>query len=372
MRSDVIVVGGGMVGAAIAYGLSRSGAKVRIIDEGDMAFRAARGNFGLTWVQTKGFGVQPYFELSRGSVDGWRALADELTERTGIDVDFERNGGLRICIGDKEAEERISYIERFRQQAGNAGYDCRFIDRGELQQLFPNAPLGPRVTGASFSPMDGHANPLYLLRSLIEGIRRNGGEVSPGQTVGQIRPLSQGFEVVTGSGTYSSDKIVLAAGLGTQKLGQMVGLNVPIRPQRGQVLVTERTHSLLPYPMSGLRQTAEGSIMVGVTNEEVGYDTTTSVGGIRKMAARAIETFPVVGELQLLRAWAALRILTPDGVPIYAESKVHPGAYAATCHSGVTLAAMHARLLPQWVLTGVQPAELAYFTPERFDAQPKA
>ncbi len=372
MRSDVVVVGGGMVGAAIAYGLARAGAEVRVLDEGDGALRAARGNFGLTWVQTKGFGVQPYFLLSRGSVDWWGAFASELGELTGLDIAFRRDGGLILCLGEREAEERRRFIDLFRQQAGNEAYDCRFLDRAEVQALFPAAGLGPRVTGASFSPMDGHANPLFLLRALLEAVGKHGGSYHPGRSVQRIDASDVGYVVTTSSETFHAGKLVIAAGLGTRRLAAMIGLDVPVRPERGQLIVTERTRPLFPFPMSGLRQTAEGTIMIGVTHEDVGLDTGTTAAAMAGMAERAVASFPVLAGLRAVRAWAALRVLTPDGVPIYAESKSSPGAFAATCHSGVTLAAMHARLFPDWVLEGRRPPELATFDPGRFDVRPAA
>ncbi len=361
-----------MVGAAVAYGLARAGAHVRVLDEGDTAFRAARGNFGLTWVQTKGLGNQPYFELTRASVDGWTALAEELHEVSGIDLAYRRNGGLVICIGDSEAEERRRFIASFKQQAGNENYDCAFIDRPELQELFPNAEIGPTVSGASFSPMDGHVNPLFLLRAFSGGLKRHGGSAHTGHAVKEIRRSGSVFEVRTGDHTFQADKVVIAAGLGTEHLARMVGLDVPVRPERGQVLVTERTSPVFPYPMSGLRQTDEGTVMIGATREDVGYDTGTTVQGFAGMTRRAIASFPFLAQLRLVRGWGALRVLTPDGGPVYAESESHPGAYVATCHSGVTLASMHANLLPRWVLENRRPSELSTFGPERFHVQPAA
>ena len=210
MRSDVIVIGGGMVGAAIAFGLVRSGASVRILDEGDTAFRAARGNFGLTWVQTKGLGNQPYFELTRSSVDGWGDFASELTETSGVNLAFRRDGGLIVCIGDEEADERKRYIDRFKQQAGNENYECRFVDRKELQDLFPNAKPGTRVTGASFSPMDGHVNPLFLLRAMSDAFRKLGGSTHSGHAVRQITAADGGFEVSSDSQVFHAGKVVIA------------------------------------------------------------------------------------------------------------------------------------------------------------------
>src|SRR6202162_6464437 len=95
---DAIVIGGGLVGSAIAYGLAREGLKPALIDEGDVAFRASRGNFGLVWVQSKGLGAPHYQRWTRLSSDEWPGLAAELGEQTGIAIGHERNRGVHACL----------------------------------------------------------------------------------------------------------------------------------------------------------------------------------------------------------------------------------------------------------------------------------
>jgi hydrogen cyanide synthase HcnC len=105
-RYDAIVIGGGLVGSAIAYGLAREGLRVALVDEGDVAYRASRGNFGLVWVQSKGDGAPHYQRWTRRSADQWPALAAELSARTGISVGHERPGGVHLCLGEAELDER--------------------------------------------------------------------------------------------------------------------------------------------------------------------------------------------------------------------------------------------------------------------------
>src|SRR3546814_19281930 len=110
--ADFVVIGGGMVGAAIAYGLATRGASVVIVDEGDDAFRAARGNFGLVWVQTKGLGMQRYAEWTRQSADLYPDFADELHASSGIDIGYDKHGGLMICLGGAGFESPCLEIGR--------------------------------------------------------------------------------------------------------------------------------------------------------------------------------------------------------------------------------------------------------------------
>src|SRR5215475_13287543 len=104
---DILVVGGGLVGTAIAWGLAGGGSRVVLLDEGDVAWRAARGNFALVWVQGKGLGMPHYASWSRRSADGWPSLAERLLQETGIDVAFRRPGGFQLCLSEAELESRV-------------------------------------------------------------------------------------------------------------------------------------------------------------------------------------------------------------------------------------------------------------------------
>src|SRR6185312_12349692 len=116
---DAIVIGGGLVGTAIAYGLGRAGLAVALLDEGDVAYRASRGNFGLVWVQSKGRGAPHYQRWTRASAAEWPSLAAALEERTGVAIGLEQNGGLQLCLGEEEVAQRHALMEQMRREAGN-------------------------------------------------------------------------------------------------------------------------------------------------------------------------------------------------------------------------------------------------------------
>src|ERR1700733_6148556 len=306
-RFDAIVIGGGLVGSAIAYGLAREGMKPALIDEGDVAFRASRGNFGLVWVQSKGLGAPHYQRWTRRSSEEWPALAAELRERTGIDVGHERPGGVHLCLSAVEFEERRARMEQMRGEAGNFGFDYRMLDPAELRDMLPG--IGPAVVGASWTPYDGHANSLYLLHALHKGFVARGGAYLPTRTVDYAAAQPNDFRLGSGADEISAPKIVLAAGLGNAALAPLFGLSAPVRPQRGQILVTERAGRVWPIPLGSLRQTLEGSIMIGSSEEEVGFDTGQKPDVMQAIARRAVKTFPYIAELQIVRAWAALRVM---------------------------------------------------------------
>jgi glycine/D-amino acid oxidase-like deaminating enzyme len=372
MTADVVVIGGGLVGAAIAYGLASHNLRVLVLDGDDRDFRAASANFGLVWSHGKGMDMPAYQQLTRDSVDLWPDFSAELTDTTAMDLQFERNGGLALCLGDAEFEKRRTELQRLDNQLGSLEPDWEMLDRGALTKLLPNALPGPDVTGASFGRRDGHANPLRLLAALHVGIVRKGVQLRGGNPVHSVQKDGRGsFAIEFGLERASAARVVIAAGLGSKVLATQVGLDIPIRPQRGQILVTERLEPFLPLPTLGVRQTREGTVMIGATNEEVGFDSSTTSGAAVGLSANAIRGIPALSGATLVRQWAGLRILTPDGFPIYAESQSHPGAFVALCHSGVTLAAVHAGLLAEAIAAGRLPPALDVYNPRRFDV-PKA
>jgi glycine/D-amino acid oxidase-like deaminating enzyme len=373
MNADVVVIGAGVVGSAIGYGLASRNIRVLVIDSGDRDFRAASANFGLVWLQGKGMDMPAYQQLTRDSVDLWPNFSAELTDMTAIDLQYERNGGLTICLGEAEFEQRRVTLLRLHNQLGGPEPDWEMIDRGALTKLLPKTQLGPDVAGASFGRRDGHVNPLRLLAALHAGILRRGGQLRGGSAVRSVQTDGPGvFTIDFGPERASAARVVIAAGLGSKALAAQVGLDIPIRPQRGQILVTERFEPFLPLPTSGLRQTREGTVMIGATHDDVGFDTSTTSGAAAALSAKAIRRIPALSEATLVRQWAGLRILTPDRHPVYAESQSYPGAFVALCHSGVTLAAAHAALLAEAFAAGRLPPSLDVFHHRRFDVSKAA
>jgi len=365
MSHDAIVVGGGLVGSAIAYGLGREGLKVAVLDEGDVAFRASRGNFGLVWVQSKGPGFPEYQRWTRSSSELWLDLADELRAGTGIDVGHSRPGGVTICLTEDELARRVRLMQDMQaQHAGDIGFEYRVLDRGELKELVPG--VGPKVLGATWTPYDGHCSPLYLLRALHAGIAQFGGRYLPEAKIETVRAAPGRFSVEARGERFEAPRLVLAAGLGSKALAPQLGLNVPVEPLRGQIIVTERVERLLRMPTLIIRQTEEGSFMIGESQEKCGFDDQSGIDVVRRLAARAVDTFPFLAGVRMVRTWAALRVMSPDGFPVYEQSEAFPGAFSATCHSGVTLAAAHALRYAKFVAQGALPSELAPFHSRRF------
>lgn len=337
------MIGGGVVGSAIAYGLARRGEKPLVLDGGDASIRSSRVNFGLVWLHSKGDGMPAYGFWTRRSADLWQQFANELESETGVSTHYVKSGGVNYCLSEAEFASRTEMLQRMRDQAEDDPYEARMIDRVELQQLMPRAQFGPDVMGASFGPHDGTCSPLYLLHALHAGLNKHGADYRADSEVTAVKPVSGGrFEVHTGCGMVSTPKVVLAAGHGCNALEEALGFDVEIIAERGQILVTERAAPMGILPANGVRQTAEGTVLIGSTTENSGFDVSTTPHAGATMVRRALRIFPALAGVRIVRTWAGLRTLTRDGCPVYEQSARFPGAFIATCHSGVTLAAVHA------------------------------
>lgn len=360
---DTIVIGGGVVGMAIAFGLAQAGERVRLFDEGDDAFRAARGNFGLVWVQGKGAGLPAYARWSMEAARLWTRLQADLSVHTPLDLQLSQRGGLSLCLDDAELGRRSHLLTGLAADLGEP-YPFEMLGADAVRKLCPA--VGPGVAGASYCSMDGHVSPLRLLRALAEALTTLHADIRSGQRVDTIEYRGGVFEIHAGDVVHAAPKVVLAAGLGNRRLAPLVGLDAPVAPQRGQILISERVQPFLDLPVATVRQTGDGGVQIGDSKEDVGLDDRSTTDILSHIADRAVRSFPMLANVNIVRTWGALRVMTPDGYPIYQQSVRYPGAFVVTCHSGVTLAPQHAGPVADWVRGGTEPAVLRHFRAERF------
>ena len=361
---ETIVVGGGLVGAAVAMGIASKGKSVAVLDGGDSDFRASRGNFGLTWVQGKGANNADYANLNILGAGLWPAFSEQLEDSTGIDIGYQKPGGLEFCLTEQEFYERSEEM-RLVNLHTKGEFTYEMLDNQSLKQRVPE--VSDSVLGASFSPHDGHLNPLYLLRALHQNMISLGCRYFPNKIVNSISQEHDVFTLSTNSVSYTASKIVLCGGLDNQRLAQQVGVYVPIEPIRGQLLITERVAPFLSMPSLQVRQTCEGTLQIGDSHEHTNMDDGTSLDMIRKIASRAVRIFPHLENVHLNRAWGALRIMTPDGLPVYHQSQQYPGAFVVSCHSGVTLSVVHAGMVADWICDEKTNPLIPKFSADRFN-----
>ncbi len=197
METDYAIIGGGVVGLSVAWGLLRRGLTVTVLDGDDGSFRASRGNFGLVWVQSKGMSQPRYAEWSQQSAAIWADFADELGANTGQAVPLEQNGGYDLHFSEETLQATVEKYEELKQQL-DGDYPFDVLGHNALRKEEPH--IGPKVVGAILHHQDGHANPLRLLMALAADVRRMGGRVLIGKTVTEVTK-PDGFRITCSDGT---------------------------------------------------------------------------------------------------------------------------------------------------------------------------
>ncbi|ACM39732.1 D-nopaline dehydrogenase [Allorhizobium ampelinum] len=360
---DIVVVGGGLIGTAVGLGLATLGADVALLEGEDTNFHAARGNFGLVWSQSKGARGRDYASWTWSAVKAWPEFEADIRRLSGIDTHYRSGLGLSLCLSEQEFEKRAKLINRVASY-GLPGSDGRMIGRNEVLEILPG--IGPDVVGGSLSTLDGDCHSLALYRGLYGSFIAAGGKLRSGRAVDKIVSRGSHYEVFAGDVVVRGRKVVIAAGLGTNALAVPLGFRSFVRPEKGEILVTERIKPFLPIVLASLRQTPEGTVLMGDTKEDAGLDDRSTQRGMSHLASRAVRMFPLIGQSRVMRSWAALRVMTSDGDPVYDESPTHPGVFVASTHSGVTLAPMHCGSLARWIAGDQKPPEFQSFKASRF------
>ncbi|HEV8438140.1 MAG TPA: FAD-dependent oxidoreductase [Methylomirabilota bacterium] len=356
--ADVVIVGGGIRGVTIAYYLARAGVRVALVERGFLGSGASSANTGLVNVSQK----RPahYTAFSLLSAD----MYPEFVAGLDASVDYQRDGFVRVAESEAEAQ---ALAHDARTQSRVPGVTVEVLDIRAARALEPA--LSPRLAAASFCPQDGNVDPLKLVRAVGRAARRHGARILHHREVTGIRiAAGRVAAVVTREGEIGADAVVDAAGVFVPVVARMVGVEVPVLPQRGQMLQLESMPPLLRRPIQALRQLSSGTTMVGTTNEFVGHDRAVTYEGAAGILARAQRVVPALAAARVIRGWAGLRPMTPDGLPVYDAVPQVPGFFVAVGHSGITLAAITGQVFLDLITKGrtdlpIAPYSLSRFTP---------
>lgn len=377
--TDVLIIGSGIIGAATAYFAVKAGLSVRVIERDLPASGTTSRCEGNILVSDKELG--PELELTRFSLDLWKG---ELAEHGHL-WEFESKGGIIVASRDSS----LASLERFSTAQRGFGITSHSLDPSELRKLEPH--VTDRALGAAYYPEDSQVQPILAATELLRLARQAGALLEVRSPVtGFTR--ANGGERITGvqtpAGNFSATHIVNATGTWAGGLAALAGVEVPVKPRRGFVLVTEPLPPMVHHKVyaaeyvdnvgssdAGLQAspvvegTPAGTILIGSSRERVGFDGTVSPSALRTIAANAIELFPFLERTRILRHYHGFRPYCPDHLPVIGPDPRAPGLWHACGHegAGIGLAAGTGKLLAQ-ALAGETPAlSLAPFRPERFD-----
>jgi glycine oxidase len=342
---DVIIIGGGAIGAACARELAQERRRVLILDRADAAGAAWRAAAGMLAPQIESDDNESLYELGVASRDRYSELAGELREATGIDIGLWRDGIARVAFDEPDAAGLKANVAWQRQQ----GHRCDWLDSGEVKSQWPwlRSPLG-----ALWSPLDGALDPVKLVEALRADAVQHGATLLH-QTVKRIERDGDRAVAVVAHERFSADDIVVAGGAWS---GRLEGLPRPlsVEPVRGQMAAfawpADIPHTIL-YHQHGYLLARGNEALIGSTMEYAGYDPSVTEAGQQRIWSGVRELCPPGGARPESRSWAGLRPVTPDGLPILGQAPDLSHLWYATGHgrNGILLAAITAVLLQQMI-----------------------
>jgi glycine oxidase len=373
---DAIVVGGGVIGAAIAWSLARAGLAVTLLERGELAGQASSAAAGMLAPISESHGEGPLLRAGLASLARFPALVAELRDASGIDPEWVASGCLRVPADDAEAE---AFARRARS---DAALGLAWLEASEVARLAPGLAGGHHARGALFCAREAHVRSPLLTRAFAAAAAAQGAHIETGVAArGLRRDGARVCGVATSAGERPAGLVVLCPGSFAAECAAWIGpeARIPVEPVRGQIVALEETGARrgveAPAPRCivwgrdvYLVPKLDGSLVVGATVERVGFDARTTAGGVERLLAAARALLPETAGARFLSASAGFRPDTPDHLPLVGPWPGAPGLVIATGHyrNGVLLAPLTGQLVADGVL-GKGWAEPA-FDPARFAA----
>lgn len=361
--ADIAVIGGGIIGMSVAYFAARAGMSVSVLERGEIAQGTSSRCDGNILVIDKDPGFDSLMAVeSQNIVREW---ARELP----APFEYRAPGSVFVCETEEEMEAARSWADR---QAA-LGLPFRMLDRSDLRQ--ESKDFADDLPGGLACAADSTVNPYLLTYALADGAKMHGAFIHTHTSVNGIKRSGGAYRIDTDQGVWTAGKVVNAAGCWAPRIGRMLGLDIPIVPRKGHLIVASRgrmvgTRKVMEfgYLMSkfgGARsvdsQTAEWGValvfeptesqnfLIGSSREFAGFDTVVRPEIIACMARRAIRFYPAMADMLIIRTYAGLRPWTPDHLPIVSAVEETPGFYIAAGHEGdgISLAAVTGKLMSE-------------------------
>lgn len=360
--TEIVVVGGGPIGLAIAWRLLRDGRSVTVFDDGQpaAAWRVAAGL--LSPVAEGEYGHQAFTELAGEALAQYPRFVEELEVESGISIGFRRCASLVVALDQDEREE---LQRRFLLLRDELRLDVAWLRSPECREREPW--LSARVVAGVSSPDDAHVNPRALVTALRRAVSTRGSELRQAR-VERVTQDAGGFAIEAGDETLHANRVVIAAGAWS---GAIEGLPqaLPVRPVRGQILrlhAEEGPSCLLQNKDVYLFRRASGEMILGATVEEQGFDVRSRAGGTFHLLELGLRIVPGLSEWELCEVGSGLRPATPDNAPLIGE--IIPGLVAASGHyrTGILFAPTTAAAVSEIINNNELSPGLAPFNVNRF------
>jgi len=373
-KVDLAIIGGGVIGTVTAYILAKAGFRVLVIERKDIGAGTSSSAAAAALLQTKTSAKK--LSLANMSLK----LLDNLHEQLDGQFEYAHTGSLLAA----NTESELQLVRNMNTNLKSLGLEVDFLDGEQAREIMPV--LGENVIGASYSPHDAQINPLELVSACAQAARRYGAIFKTfTELLGIETSGNKIVAVYTSAGRVLTDTVINAAGVWASQIARMVNVSLPISPLKGELLITERRppqmHGTLiaaKYLLSKARaeentneqatkrsvgitlvQVAHGNFVIGSTRDPQGVDKRSTYDGIRELVHQLLKLTPSLANVHLLRAYAGLRPLTPDGSPIIGRTPQLPGFIQAAGFGGdgLAMSAITADMI-LGILTGNQDNDL--------------
>ena len=351
LKKDVCVIGGGVIGLATAYYLLKAGKTVAILEKAEVGGGASSSCDDMILLQSKKPGIA--LTLAMESLEMYRELPAELD----TDIGFLSLGGMVLI----EDEKQLEIMEDFVKKQISYGLDVEIVGRDTLFKKQPH--VAKYMLASTYSASDSQVNPLLLMRAFLHNGLKMGMDVFRYTPVEEINQVGDHWKVRGKEGlTVECDSIVVAAGAWSGHIGELLGIEIPIQPIKGQIAITEQIAligetncwtaayiaskidpSIMPdrseYDKEiglgfAFTRASEGNYLIGSTRENAGFDKTTNFKTIARMLEQTRKYFPIMNQVNIIRTMAGFRPGTRDGNPIIGQVDGFPGLFIAAGHEG--------------------------------------
>jgi sarcosine oxidase subunit beta len=354
--ADVVVIGGGIRGCTIALFLAREGLRVTLAERRFLSFMASSANGGQVNVTDKS--PDYYTALSLHSARMYREFV------AGLDgeVFLQQKGILHVAMNEEEMDKIRRRVQTLQQVPG---LRVQLVDDREAKEIVPG--LTPEVIGGYVSPDDGLVEVLNLLPALARTARREGVTLlTHTEVTGIILSGDRVVRVVTTRGDIATPVVVNASGVSVPSIGRMAGIAIPVEPEHGHLVITQPYAPIVPIPTEYIAQWPSGTIMLGTTNNKIGYDMKVRPLWLPPFVKGAIRILPELNKVRAMRIFAHIRPMPPDRLPIYDRAPGVEGFYVAVGHSGITLAPVTGKIFADLIVRGKTDIDLSPYRLDRF------
>lgn len=358
--ADVVVIGGGVIGSAIAWNLAAQQQHTILVEKNQPGKEASSAAAGILAVASGRSKRGPMYQLKSASQKLYPALVQELEERTGIDIEYQYVGVLDLIRNNVDEKKYRQLYDLRREQ----GYAAAWLSAEEVRRLEPE--LTTDIRGAVHFSDDHHLNNERLAEAWAKAAAQRGATVQTNATVNEARMTNGRVTAVRiGEEWVNTNIVVIAAGSWSQEVGAVFGLAVPTQPAKGQMLTVRFSHvrHVISWSDHYLVPRKNGEVVIGSTVEFVGHNKEVTLETVRSLIDRSVELVPTIRTAPLNRFWAGLRPYSPTRRPILDRAPGLENVILATGHhrNGIVLAPITGQLICELITTGKTSMSLEPF-----------